>query len=139
MTLVITMLHGPFQHSAPEFLSSQYSMTESSQCSIILLITMFHDHVITILHDLCHHNALCRFSSQFSKTTLITLLADHFHPISLLSSQFPIVPFLKCSLMPVITMLHGFCYQNAPGPVSSQYSIPHVITVHNETFHYNAP
>ena len=46
---VITMLHGPCHHNAPEFLSSQCSMTVSSQCSIILVITMFHDRVITSL------------------------------------------------------------------------------------------
>ena len=49
-------------------------------------------------------------------------------------------PVLICSLLKiVITMLNAFCYHNAPGPVSSQYSIPLVITVHNETSHYNAP
>ena len=53
---VITMLHDPCQHNAPEFLSSQCSMTVSSQCYMTL--------VNTVLHDLYHHNALCRFSSQ---------------------------------------------------------------------------
>ena len=128
---VITMLYGPCHYNAPEFFSSQYSVTVSSQCYMTL--------VITVLHDLCHHNALCRFSSQFSMNTLITMLADHFHHISLLSLQFPMTPFF--------TMLHDachhnapwLCYHNAPGPVSSQYSIPLVITVHNEKIHYNTP
>ena len=78
------------------------------------------------------------FSSSFL-ATLITMLADHFHHTSLLSLQFPMDPFF--------TMLHDdcphnapwLCYHNAPGPVSSQHSIPLVITVHKETFHYNAP
>ena len=72
---------------------------------------------------------------------------DHFHHISLLSLQFPMSHSSQCSMMPVITMLNGFCYHNAPGPVSSQYSIPLFITVHNERFitmlyntcHHNAP
>ena len=43
-------------------------MTVSSQCSRILVITMFHDHVITILHGSSHHNAPEFLSSQCSMT-----------------------------------------------------------------------
>ena len=45
---VITMLHGPCHHNAPEFLSSQCSMGVSSQCSMALVHTM--------LQNSCHHN-----------------------------------------------------------------------------------
>ena len=46
---VITMLHGPCHHNAPAFLSSQCSMTVSSQCSMALVITM--------LQIACHHKS----------------------------------------------------------------------------------
>ena len=128
---VITMLHRPCHLNAPEFLSSQSSMTMSSQCYMTW--------VITVLHDLCHHNALCRISSQFSMSTLITMLVDHFHHISLLSLQFPMAPFF--------TMLHGHYQHNAPEffssqcsmTVSSQCSMALVITMLQNSCHHNVP
>ena len=54
-------------YNAPEFLSSQCSMTVSSQCSIFLVITIFHDRVIKMLHGPCHHNAPEFLSSNCSK------------------------------------------------------------------------
>ena len=67
------MLHDPCHHTAPEFLSSQCSMTVSSQCSMALVITMLQNschhndpyRVNTMLHGPCQHNAP-EFSSQCS-------------------------------------------------------------------------
>ena len=53
--------------------TSQCSMTVSSQCSIILVITMFHDPVITMLHNSCHHNATLHWSLQFSMTFAVQI------------------------------------------------------------------
>ena len=80
---------GIIQHNAPEFLSSQCSMTVSPQCSTILVITMFHDHVITMLHGPCHHNASEYLSLQCSMTV-----------------------FSQCSMALVITMLQNSCHHN---------------------------
>ena len=63
-------------------------------------------------------------------TTLITLLADHFHHISLLSLQFPMSPFF--------TMLHDACHHNAPWLLLSQCSRTLVITVLHDLCHHKA-
>ena len=112
--------------------------------------------VITVLHDLCHHNAVYSFSSQFPKTTLITMLADHFHPISLLSLQFPMDPSFtmlhdachhsapwlllsQCSRTSFITILHPLCHHLAQWNLSLQCSMTLVITMLHGTCHNNAP
>ena len=128
-SIVITIPHDPFLHNAPWCMSSQ--------CSMAFVITMLQDQfhhntpsplssrctmkpLITKLHGTCQHNApeflssQCSMTmlSQFSMTTLITMLADHFPHISLLSLQFPIAPFF--------TMLHDACHHNAPWLLRSE-------------------
>ena len=78
-------------------------------------------------------------------TTLITLLADHFHHISLLSLQFPMTPFF--------TMLHDSCHHNAqwlpnalslrPKQESSMSSTKHsmywLLPTYTDSFHILPP
>ena len=52
-----TMLHGRSHHNAPEFLSSQCSMTVSSQCSMALVIAMLQNSCHPHVPRPCYHNS----------------------------------------------------------------------------------
>ena len=63
----ITVLHGPCHHNAPEFLSSQCSMTVSSKCFMALVSTMLQNSSHHNFPWPCHHNARWPLSSDSSR------------------------------------------------------------------------
>ena len=113
---VITMLHGPCHQNDPDFLSSQCSISVSSQCNMALVSTMFHD-------TFCHNTpwpvssqSFLPISSQCSLSPLITMLHALY---SQCSRNLVIAMFLDH----VITMLHDPCHHNDQEFFSSQCSM----------------
>ena len=100
------------QTCALPILSSQCSMTVSSQCTMAL--------VITILQNSCHHNVPEFLSSQCSMALVITMLHDrvitmphgpgHHNAPDFFSSHCSMTLSSQCSMAFVITMLQNSCH-----------------------------
>ena len=130
---VITMLHDLCHHNAPEFLSSQCSVTVSSQCSMALVITMFHVRVITMLDGPCQHNIPWHILSQYSMTTVITDFFAHIITIFLVTFNHNApCRFIKMLQKSCHRNVPWPCHHNAPWPLSSQWSRILLITMFHD-------